>query len=684
MLVLISVSMILMTIASSGLLIWLGSKTSLTVSDELISSIMRDEKTTLYYYDNGNASKPKVLTDNLCASSLKYIYTPISKIPKRMIEAFVAIEDKRFYGHNGVDFLRSAKAIFNYTVRKSSSFGASTITQQVIKNLTGQNQRTPKRKINEIFLALNLEKKYSKDEILEIYLNIINLSNGCKGVGAASQFYYSVTPDDLSLSQTATIAAITNNPSYYDPLRHPENTIKRRNAVLLCMYDQGFITKSEYDEATSKPLGLMLGNTENKSLTWFEETVISDLISDYASLGYSREYACSQIFHGGLNIYTTVDPEIQSILEGYYEKLEYRLTTSKPAPQSAMIIIDPYSGDILGVVGATGKKQGELIQSYTSDTRRPPGSAIKPLSVYAPLIDSGEIAWSTIVEDAPTTILNDRPWPQNANRQYDGNVYIADAVASSKNTVAVRLLSTLGVQNSFEFLQNKLKIKSIVPPSEKGEGDANSVSLALGQMQNGITLRELTSAYSIFEEGIMSTSRSYVKVTDSSGNIVFDKRNNREAVISVGAAAVMTKLLEGVVDRGTAKEVISLDDKVSVAGKTGTTQGNCDRLFVGYTPSLLGGVWCGYDYPESLDSALGNPSARIWDEVMSEIYDIEGYKASMREFKIPYNVENLQYNVDTGELIYDYDNPYNDFLTDENPEDTSALENIAWGWFIKE
>ncbi len=668
-LIIIIISMIFGTVASAGMFVLLSDKSKLQINNELLSSVQRDDNTTLYYYENGDANHPRVLTQNLSSSSAKYKYTPISKIPKDMINAFVAIEDKRFYKHSGVDFLRSGKAVLNYVLRQSSSFGASTITQQTVKNITGQNQRTPQRKINEIFQALNLEKNHSKDEILEIYLNIINLSNGCTGVGSASEYYFSKAPDKLMLHEIATIAAITNNPSLYDPVRHPENTKRRRDTVLLCMFEQGYISESEYNSAKEQPLTLNLNqNFCSSKNSWFTETVISDLVCDFTSLGYSRQFAYSQIFHGGLKIYTTVDPEIQTILERYYASLDKRLTTNKPSPQSAMIITDPYNGNILGIVGAVGTKQGELLQNYATDTKRPPGSAIKPISVYAPLIDSGEISWSTIVEDSPVSFVSGKEWPQNANRLYSGNIDISDAIANSVNTVAVKMLYKFGEARSLSFLKDSLNIKSLVDPSKNSPDDQNAVSLALGQTLHGITLRELVSAYSIFAEGNMSRSRSYYKVTDADGNIIFDNRQNQTSVIREESASVMTKLLCEVVSRGTARGKVSLANQVSVAGKTGTTQNNCDRLFVGYTPSLLGGVWCGYDYPEPIGASLGNPSIRIWDDVMSEIYKTEKYKNAPREFKYSNNIEKQTYNKITGAKISWGDN----------------TEDIAEGWFIKE
>jgi len=653
LLVLVIISTILLTVVSSFAFVYLYKKAGINIDKELLSLPSENTQTIVYYYQDGDPSKPKVLTENLSCSESKYSYVPISRVPQKMIDAFISVEDKRFYSHHGVDFIRSAKAVANYILRKSSSFGASTITQQVIKNLTGKSERTPKRKINEVFLALNFEKNHSKDEILEIYFNIINLSNGCMGVGAAADFYFSKSPNELSLCEIAAIAAITNNPSLYDPIKCPQNTVGRRNVVLKCMYDQGYISESEYNYSKVQPLELNVNKKSYQSnLSWFEETLISDLVRDFTRLGYTKQYAYNTIFNGGLRIYTTVNPDIQNILESYYRDLDTYLSVSNvPSPQSSMIIMDPYNGDILGIAGAIGKKQGNLIQNYATDTKRSPGSTIKPLSVYAPLIEKGEINWATIVNDSPISNIQGKDWPQNANRKYEGNINICDAIANSTNTVSVKMLYKLGAKNSLSFLKNRLHIDSLISPTKDSSGDENPVSLALGQTLNGISLRELTAGYSIFAQGNMSTARSYYKVTDANGNLIFDNRKNQEEVISEQSASIMTKLLEQVVISGTASGgQITLLKNVDVAGKTGTTQNNCDKLFVGYTPSLLAGVWCGYDYPQPLSGALGNPSVRIWNDILTQIYRLNSYKDAPKQFHCSEKVQMLTYNSQTGQM----------------------------------
>lgn len=629
------------------------------VPSELLERAIENKESTLYFYRDGDQNKIEVLAHGLSGSPSKYIHTPISEMPQRLIEAFVAIEDKRFFEHDGVDMLRSARAIANYVFKRSDSFGASTITQQLIKNLTGRAERTPSRKIREMFMALNLESTHTKSEILELYLNVINLSCGCTGVGAASRYYFSKEVRELSLPECATVAAITNNPSYYNPKKHPENTRERRDVVLLCMRDQGYISDEEYKEAKNSPLNLNVDSSmdEGNIYSWFYETLISDLVCGFEEKGYTREYALASIFRGGLDIYTTVDPEIQSALEREYVSLADRLGDVR----SSAIVLDRYNGDILGIVGGVGKKQANLIQNYATDTKRPPGSAIKPLSVYAPLIDRGKITWSTVVEDSPVDRIDGNDWPRNSNGKYLGSTNIRYALAHSTNTVAVKLLRELGGSEAFDILKNRLGMKSL--DEKRDMGDA---ALALGQLSRGVTLRELVSAYTVFADGIYSRARSYYKVTDASGEIILDNRDNQSIVFKRESADIMTRLLCEVVKNGTARGY-GLDENFEVAGKTGTTQNNCDRLFVGYTPSVVAGVWCGNDYATPLPAELGNPSVPIWGNIIDSIYGSDRLSDSPRHFEVSERVQLLSYGKDSGELI--------------SESDEGEWEN---GWFYRE
>lgn len=641
------------------------------IDDSLLDTNRSYGETEFYYYDFDDRYERKgdamLLSDAYLADGRKYEFVPYNEIGENLINAFIAIEDKRFFAHHGIDPMRSAHAVINYVLRGGSSFGGSSITQQLVKNLTGDADISIKRKLREAINAINLERKLDKSEILESYLNVINLSGGCYGVGAAARRLYSKRPCDLTLSECATIAAITNNPTKYDPIRFPENNRSRRDLVLECMYDQGYISLSDYQSAINEPISLNPDNTETQYHinSWYVDMVTEDVIRDMCEkYNIGRESASGMLYRGGYRIYTAIDPNIQSLIEEYYADVSnFPIDESGEIPQSSMIILDPYTCDILAVAGAVGEKKGNRIQNYATQTKRPPGSAIKPLSVYAPALENGIIEWSSIMSDTPIRNANGTSpaWPSNASEEYKGNVTVKYSIEHSLNTVAVRLLNKVGNNNSLDLLRNKLRIKNLDP--QKDVGDA---ALALGQPSHGITLRELTSAYSIFYEGVMCKPRSYFKVTDSNGKIILDNTSEYTHVISRENAAIMTKLLQTVVESGTASGRVTLSSKTEVAGKTGTTQNNCDRYFIGYTPKLICGVWFGYEYPKPLEQFGGNFSITLWDDVVSKIYDEIYGNIFTKKFIIPDTVGKLSYNSQTGSA----------------PSISDPSELIEDGWFI--
>ncbi len=639
------------------------------VDPTLLNISLTSEETSFYYFEftdrQSRRGKAVKLEDATLDSGIKYRFKPISDIPEHLINAFIAIEDKRFYKHHGVDYYRTAGAVVNYMFA-SGNFGGSTITQQLVKNLTGKDEFSVERKLEEAFAALKLEEEYDKSQILEMYLNVINLSEGCRGVGAASDFFFSKEPIDLTLSEAATIAAITNNPSRYDPLKHPENAKRRRDLVLLCMKEQNYITDAEYDAALSEPIKLSVSkNKQKKNVnSWYIDMVVEDVLNGLCEkYSISRRAASLMLNSGGYRIYTAMDPQIQDIVETYYsDELNFPIDETGGMPQSAMIVIDPYTGDILGVAGAVGRKSGNRVQNYATDTQRPPGSTMKPIAIYAPALEKGLIEWSSIFEDSAVRQENGRAWPQNFDRTYLGNVDIAYAVSHSLNTVPVRILALLGEKETMELLRESLYLYSL-----DAQKDVGAAALALGQPTKGITLRELTASYSIFTEGIMSMPRSYYKVTDQTGRIILDNVPLQKSLLSTENAAIMTKLLEGVVDEGTARGAVSLDRSVDVAGKSGTTTGNCDRYFIGYTPQLLAGVWYGYEYPKDLSAFGGNLSVAYWNEVMKLIYDNTDYGKGNRHFTVPDSIEKRTYHKETGLPPSAFDDP-------------SMLKD---GWFVK-
>ena len=580
-------------------------------------------------------------------------YVSYPEIPQHLIDAFVAIEDKRFFEHNGVDWYRTAAASLNLLTGGSRRFGASTITQQVIKNVTGNNEVSLTRKLQEILWALDLERSMDKTEILELYLNVISFSDNCVGVSDAARHYFSKTPAELTVAEAATIAAITNSPSYYNPIRNPQNNLDRRNLILSEMRAQGYLTDEEYDRAVAEPLSLSVTDNPDGGEginSWYVDMVIEDVIGDLmAEYNLSRSAASGLVYSGGLRIDMAMDEEIQKTVEEYYRTAVQTPRNEKgERAQSALIVIDPRTGDILGVAGAVGEKNGNRVQNFATQTKRPPGSTIKPISVYAPALEMGLIDWASVYDDVPVEFgTNGRAaWPKNANGVYRGLTNISYAVAHSTNTVAVRVLGEVGLENAYRTAKERFHLESLV--STGTVNDCDVAALALGQLNYGVTLRELTTAYTVFADaGVYHPCRSYYRVTDAQGNILLSKPDAGEIVISSANAAIMTKLLEGVVKEGTSS-VITLDRTVECAGKTGTSGDDHDRWFIGYTPDLICGVWCGYEYPEPLQGR--NLCTQIWNRVVSDIVAEQG---SRKSFEVPSSIIQVSYCKDSGMLPCD-------------------------------
>ncbi len=575
-------------------------------------------------------------------------YAAYPEMPKELIQAFLSIEDKRFWEHHGVDFRRSAAAVVNYVFGRSGSFGGSTVTQQLVKNLTGDNEVSPRRKIQEMLYAWDLERKLDKTEILELYLNVIHFSDRCDGISAAATHYYSKEVGELTLTECASLAAIVNSPSYYNPIRSPEHNLARRNLILSQMAEQGYLSAEDAAFATTQPLELRVQeeNPEEQIHSWYLDMVLEDVTQDLmGKYGLSRAAASRLLYAGGLHIEMSMDPELQEMAEQTY-RTAVRMPVNRKgeSAQSAMILVDPATGDILAVVGAVGEKRGNRVQNFATQTKRPPGSTIKPLSVYAPALESGQINWASVFDDVPVTFFQDNsaPWPRNATGIYRGLTDVSYAVAHSTNTVAVRVLQKLGAEVSYRFLKEKFHLTALT------ESDRNPAPLALGQLTDGVTLRELTCAYTAFaDEGVFHAGRSYYRVTDRNGKILLSRPDGGEVVLSAANASIMTKLLQGVIRDGTSTE-ITLQKLTECAGKTGTSGEDRDRWFIGYTPELLCGVWCGYEYPEPLTGK--NLATSVWNTVMRQATVIRGGKT---EFSTPASVLKLSYCRDSGKLPCD-------------------------------
>lgn len=562
------------------------------------------------------------------------IWVNLEDMSPYMKNAFISIEDERFMKHHGVDWIRLVGVIVK---RSNSGQGGSTITQQLIKNLTDENEVTIVRKFNEILSALNIEKNYSKDEIIEAYLNTIYLSEGCYGVKTASEKYFGKDVSDLNAAECAAIASITQYPSKYDPLRHPENNRKRQLRVLDKMLENGALTQEEYNEAVNYEMvftnsenyqGSQVSDSqssanENKIDSYYVDYVIKSVIDDLQKMGYTEKKAKSMLYGGGLKIYTAVDYDVQNALEDVYEN--YKKMPDKKV-QGAMVVMD-YEGRILGLVGGTGKYSGKLGLNRASQSVRQPGSVIKPLSVYGPAFEKSlqdnnvNIYWSTMIEDKPLKKVNGKWWPTNEGGSYSGNsVSIQYGLSKSLNTVSARTLDKIGVDYSFDYITQRFHISTLKVQDE------DYAPLATGSLTNGVTTLEMTAAYATFGNGgVYYKPYCYYKIEDSQGNVLIETDPNatKEQALTESTAWLMNKLLQTVMSSGTGTSYKL--SNTECFGKTGTTTGSKDRWFIGGTPEYVGAVWYGYDTPKEIYYKLSpNPSGTIWKTVMTEIYDAKG------------------------------------------------------------
>lgn len=596
-------------------------------------------------------------------------------IPEHVVNAFVAVEDKRFFNHSGVDWLRTGSAVISFATTFKMSYGGSTITQQLIKNLTGEDDATIQRKLQEILRALYLERaleeeyadyenpKYeTKKHIIETYLNTIFLSQSAYGVQAASQTYFSKDVSELNLVEAAALAAIPQNPYKWNPASKPENNKERRNTVLKRMYDQEMISEEEYRDAINTNLEINLNTQESSMNSYFVDYMIDSVTKDLAAeYGYSETIAEQLIYGGGLQIYATLDPEIQNIIEEEYcNDKNFPNVGDGIMPQSAMVIIDPYTGYLLGMVGGRGEKEGSVLNRAAS-SKRQPGSTIKPIAAYAPAIDKKLITWGTVIDDTPVEFNGNTPWPKNANMRFRGLTTVKYALQQSLNTIAVKVVEMLKPEESFRFLTEELGITTLIESKESANGtifsDIGLSPLALGGLTYGAHLVELTAAYSIFpNDGIFSKCCAYTKVVDKEGKVILSNEiPEQREVISSQTATIMNVLLQNVVTNGTGAAV-TLDKKIQTAGKTGTTSDKKDLWFVGYTPYLLAGAWYGYDTPKRINST-GNPALVVWDKVMNRVHDElilpaiksgEEVKKSFKSIKATGGIATVQYCIDSG------------------------------------
>ena len=599
-----------------------------------------------------------------------------SEIPQTLIDVTVAAEDKRFREHHGVDWLRTIRSTLGYFGGSSRIQGGSTITQQVIKNLTGNDEVTPERKVQEIFTALKLEKNYSKEQILETYLNVAFFSNQCYGIQSASKLYFNKDISELNVAEAATLIAITNAPTRYNPLRENPNedygwgtgmeeNKERRDYILGEMLDAGMLTQSEYEEWINYEVQLApreeVQSTSDglTALTdWHTDQVIEDVITDLQEeYNYTRAYATNMVYSGGYRIYSTMDPDIQQSLEDSYANPDtFPALNNSEYPETAAIVIAP-DGSVKGMIGGNEKTSNRLFNRATQSQRHP-GSAMKPISAYLNAFERDLITWSTTFVDEPLTLTENGEtfeWPVNYTNSYTHEpMTVQYAVQQSINTVPAQIVNILTPQVCYDTLKNKFQISTLQ------EADATSLSaMALGGMTTGMTLEELVGCYQIFVTGGMYVKPyTYTHVTDMEGNVILEKDTTQVRVISEETATVLNRLLQTVVSRGTGAQAnIQNQTGIVTAGKTGSSTGvkyvngvqvdidNPDLWFIGFTPYYIGGVWMGYDIQEEIYYST-YPTPILWKNLMLPIH--EGLEAA--DFTYSENVQALQYCTESGDL----------------------------------
>lgn len=583
-------------------------------------------KFTSMIYANDSSGNPQLVSQ--INGGENRIWVSIDQIPDNLKNAFISTEDQRFYEHEGVDWKRTIGAFANFFLHfYSTDQGGSTITQQLIKNINGDTyNRKPGVKIAEIVTALNLEKKFSKDQILESYLNTIPLGGSSYGVEAASESYFGKSAKDLDLAQCAVLAGITQSPNGYNPLKHPDKAKTRQVYVLKNMLTQKMITQAQYNQAAAEPLTYVGQQPAIRS--WFVDQVINDVIDDLVSQkGYMRTRATSMVLNGGLKIYSTLNPTVQSAMDNVYQtnanSSDIWLAGKNGTYQSAMVITD-YSGAVLGIEGARGAKTTNLGFSRATDMLRSPGSSIKPIGVYGPAIEQGLINWSSTFQDSPPITLNGSPWPHNDDSWSYQTMTVPEALAQSKNTIAIRIEQMVKPATTVNFLTNKLGFTTLVTKSDKNGNSDMGMAVGIGSLTKGVSVETMAAAYQPFGDGgLYNKPYTYTKVLDSNGNVLLENKATGTRAFSQETATIVNRLLQNDVTNGTG--VKAQLSSTTVGGKTGTTDNGWDRWFVGITPDYVGATWCGYDDNKQMYTT-NNPSVYAWHAVMQKIQSALPYK----------------------------------------------------------
>ena len=602
------------------------------VEDELDFNLnnLKLKYTSMVYGKNSETGEWEELVRLHGSENREWVdYTELSPY---LTDAIVSIEDKRFYEHDGVDWKRTAGAFVNTIVDiYGGTQGGSTITQQLIKNLTGDDEQTASRKIQEIVRARKLEQQYHKSVILECYVNTVHFGNGCDGIQTAAAFYFGKEAKELTLLECASLAATIQTPNVKNPLDGPKSNKERREACLSIMLEEGYITKAEYDAAKAEEL-VVIGNTskqdemeeENKKKvnSYFMDTLIDDVISDLmAANNCTQSEATDMLYSGGYRIYSTLDPSVQAKLEEtFLDETNFPENDEGIRAQAAQTIMD-YTGHIVAIVGGVGEKEGDRSWNRAYHSTRQPGSSIKPLSVYAPGVETNLLTYSSLIHDYHIQLPNGSYYPKAAGSgKY---VTTQKAIQSSLNSTAVQVCNTLTPNKCFDFLKKRFGISTIVESEKTEDGsiisDINLSAMALGGMAHGVKVTELTAAYAAFGNlGLYYEPTTYYAIYDPFGDLVLQHQSVGSQIISPDTANIMNRLMQTVITQGTGGAA-SLSGW-SVFGKTGTTDNKHDCWFAGGTPYYVSVLWCGYDSDHDLPGGA-NPSPAIWKKTMAKVME---------------------------------------------------------------
>ena len=595
------------------------------------------------------------------------------EIPKALINAAVAIEDKRFYEHQGVDWFTTIKAFANMFFG-DETVGGSSITQQLIKNVTGKDSVTVQRKVQEFFSATLVEKNNDKKAIIEEYLNSIYMGQGCRGVKSAAEAYFGKELQMLTIAECASLISITNNPSMFDPyskyefeydgemMNGKQRNRHRQMLVLGELLNQGYITREEYDEAVNQELVLKstiadsdkwivcanescdyegIRSTYGKSgkekcpkcgtkpeiktdasqevYSYFVDAMLKDVARDLAEKDKVTEwnqdiweYYLNKINSGGYHIYSTLDIKVQKQIDKIYQNLKnIPETRSAQQLQSAIVVINNKTGDIVGMAGGVGKDKVHFGFNRATQSILQSGSSIKPLTIYAPGFEQGSINPATVIKDLPME-YSGGAWPKNDTRTYSYSRTIFEGIEDSVNAVAANTLKKIGASYGFEFAKEKLGLSTLI------DEDLQFSSLALGAQEGGVTVRDMACAFATFpNDGVYRSGRTYTKVYDRRGNVILDNEQESREVMGEKAVNYINYCLTNAASSGTGAGADFYT--VDVAGKTGTTSSSRDRWFCGYTGYYTAAVWCGYDTPEVINLNF-NPASRLWKNVMQPLH----------------------------------------------------------------